>query len=109
LFSTVTLKCDKKKWKSEDGMIRECVKIVMYGRVIRLSFGINMHTTYFRNLGIELEVFLWKIFNINMKIILQNHNTTDSVGQWIFWIWVGFCPKPNFIYGFFVLKSIQNQ
>jgi hypothetical protein len=31
-----------------------------------------------------------------MKIVLKNHGTTDSVGQWIFWVWVGFCLKPDF-------------
>jgi hypothetical protein len=30
---------------------------VMYGRVMGLPIGINMHTTYFGNVSIELEVF----------------------------------------------------
>jgi hypothetical protein len=41
-----------------------------------------------------------------MKIILKNHGTTDSVG---FWVWVGFCPKPDFFYGFFILKFISTE
>jgi hypothetical protein len=40
-----------------------------------------------------------------MKIILKNNNTTDSMEQWIFWVWIQFCPKPNYFYGFFFLKS----
>lgn len=31
------------------------------------------------------------------------------MGQWVFWVWVRFYPKPNFLMGFLVFKSISTQ
>jgi hypothetical protein len=39
-------------------------------------------------------------FIIYMKIILKNHRTTDSVVQWVFWVWIQFCPKSIFLWIF---------
>jgi hypothetical protein len=51
---------------------------------------------------------MMKIFNINVKIIFKNYGTTDSVSQWVFWVWVGLCLKPDICYGFFFLKFINS-
>jgi hypothetical protein len=55
--------------------------MIYRGSSNRLSFEINTQATYFWKFEYSTYGFSGKIFNIKMKIILKNNNTTDSMEQ----------------------------